>query len=439
MRSLARSAVVTLLGLSLAGLIALGPGPADACDAPVHALARGANWARGPYTLLVLYQPGLADPKAFVKTAEGAALLPREEDSPIATLNLTSWTLDVTGPVQWDYQDILNDCRVKAYPMLALLDGAGKVIAEFQSLPEARLRLAPAVPGEVVSYTMRKIVLKDKPARIVILHDSKALIDLDSPVAATRPDDLNRVVIADPENVKRVPAMQIAERWVKEIAAAPLAGLGQADAIDVREPGKKNATVVAAIGLHPLPMCVLVDPLRRTIATFDKLPDKAMLRRIAYSPARDQIIKRLNAKGGTMCLLTIHGSDAKANKQADQAVAKGIELSKQNVPVLAVDGNSENEEFLVRTFDFRPGQAQPVVVAIFGQGKALDPITPGKDKTIDPADVLEAVNFVFNPGCAEQAVGFDLLMGASDDLPAADRKWAPSTQPVRRTDPEEEP
>ncbi|MDD4888703.1 MAG: hypothetical protein PHU85_02140 [Phycisphaerae bacterium] len=431
MRRVRNLIVPGLLATAIAATMGLLVGPivSTACDAPVHVLARSQNWARGPFTLLVAYQPGLADPKAFQKTMDEAALAPKEDDSPIAALNLTSWTQDITGPISWDYQDILDNAGVKAFPMLALLDAKGKVMEKFQSLPEARARLTPVAAGEVVSYSMRKIVLKEKPARLVIVYDSKASIDLDSPIASTQPER-NRVGIISSSSTKvlRVPTLQIAERWVKELAAEPLAGLGKADLVDLSDAGK-DAGVIEALRLRTLPVCLLIDSLNRTVAVLDKIPGKDELRRIAHSPTRDQIIKLLNSPKATMCLISIRGKNTKTNAQADAAIAKALELAKQTVTVFKVDGSDPAEEYLLRQFDFKPGQDDPMIVPVFGQGKVLDPITVDKKKTIDPASVLDAVQFVFNNGCRDIPVGFDLLLGASDKLPADARKWTPTTMP----------
>ena len=418
------------------------PGPMPACDAPVSVLARSENWARRPYTLLLAYQPGLADPKAFQKTVDESALTAKEDDSPIAALNLSAWTMDITGPVGWDYQDVLDGSDIKAYPMLAVLDAAGKPLAKFQSLVEARVRLAPAAAGEIVSYSMRKIDLKGKPARLVILYDSKASLDLDSPIAATQPvENRSAFIVGAAGKVPRVPTLQLAQRWVGELAKDPLLGLNKADVLDVRQQGQPGEDpALKALAPKLLPVCVLVDAMNRTIATFDTLPTKEQLRRIAYSAARDEIIKTLNADNSNMCLLSVHGTDKKANAKADAAIAQAVKLAGKGgdkVKVIDIDGSDAREEYLLRQFEYRLGQAEPMVVPVFGQGKILEPVSPDKKGEMDSALILDAIGFVFNNGCRDMPVGFDLLLGASDALPAVARKWTPTSQPAPAGEAEE--
>jgi len=398
----------------VAVLLALGlPGDAGACDDPVLLIAREQGWQRVPFTLLMAYQQGVGDPKAFEKEIGGDWLYGQPDQSPVAALNLAVAAVDMAGWVGWDYRWVLEEAGGARYPLIVLVDGEGKELIRFSDLAEARERLSPpSTQPEVVSYSMRKIELKTPPARAVIFYDEKVLAPAPTPEASQSDSGAAQGDPVQSPADAQLPSRALAEQWAQSISGQPLAGLNHAELVNLRAPGA-DAALVEALKLHPLPLWVLVDGFGQTLERFDRAPTVQDVKKISFSPVRDQIIKALEKPDATMLMLFIHGRDAQADQDARAVVDRAIEQSGKKVPIIEVDPADEREAYLLKQVDHRADQAAPTVVPVFGQGRILEPIVPEPGQPLPGEYVLMAIQFVDSPGCRDIPVGYSLLLGES--------------------------
>lgn len=182
-------------------------------------------------------------------------------------------------------------------------------------------------------------------------------------------------------------------------------------------------------------------PTGRTIAHWQGSLEDAAGANLFDSPARKELVKRLLAGDSVVWLLLRSTDQVRSNASRDllaQSCARlsetirlpqgigepGSELHSE-VPLLVrfsaieIDADDKQEAFLVRWLsEFRPGlleQGEPLLVPVFGRGRALE-VIPSRDLS---QDLVEDLTLFLSGACScqvkEQNPGFDLLLAVDWD------------------------
>ncbi len=417
-RSLTALLAVLIVGV---GVMPVG---LRACDDATYVVAKQ-KWPLEFYPLLLAWQPGVGDPKAFESAVRQDWLTPQ--------VNLYPLAFNMSEPVRLAQdRQLLADIGIAGYPLVVVVDQAGQTLARFQTLAEARLRLRPpSTQPEVVSYGMHRIELERPADRIAILFDPQAqALEQDEPAAdAESPTNETFTPTSDrtePAQPALVPSRRRAEQWAKSIAGQPLAGTSKTELIDLRNPGAGQA-LVAELKLRPLPVCVLGNPDGQVVEAFDRVPTPEEIAKMVLSPVRDRLVRTLAEPEVAFTILFVYGGSLEANVQSlaavQQAARQAGELRKIRIPVIEADPADPREECLMRQVGYTSGQEQPIIVPVLGQGKAMNPMTG----PIGSDDVLDAIQLAFWAcGCSTvpRDIGRDLLLGAGGG------PWKPFDSPM---------
>lgn len=234
--------------------------------------------------------------------------------------------------------------------------------------------------------------------------------------------------------------------------------------------GKTNLTVALkqdAEATIPQASLRMAMPTGRTVSHWQGSIEQAAAVSLLDSPVRKELVKRLLAGDSVVWLLLRSNNQVRSDASRDlldesfEKLSASIRLPEgvgqpgselhSEVPLLVkfsaieIDPADKQEQFLIKWLaGFRPQslkQGEPLLVPVFGRGRALEVIPAGE---LSP-ELIEDLTLFLSGACScqvkEQNPGFDLLLTVDWDTqlfgehglrppaaqPAADRKLTPRT------------